>query len=45
MFCFKYTNVKVLSNNMVNFMMIFFFRETESLYSNATYIGTKEQTR
>ena len=44
MFCFKYTNVKVLSNNMVNFMMIF-FRETESLYSNATYIGTKEQTR
>ena len=25
MFCFKYTNVKVLSNNMVNFMMIFFF--------------------
>ena len=37
MFCFKYTNAKVLSNNMVNFMMIF-FRETESLYSNATYL-------
>ena len=32
MFCFKYTNAKVLSNNMVNFMMIFFSWNWISLF-------------